>query len=148
MRQIPRPALLLGLAGVLPFAACVLALLASDLLLVQTAARWGLALYGLTILSFMSGCIWAFAAREGDPVGYGLSTLPALAGAFSFALPMAMGRLPTPVLPLWPMAGCFVLLLALDWRAARLGQTPPWWMPLRVLLTSLVVTCLVIGALV
>jgi hypothetical protein len=140
--MIPRPALILGLAGVLPFAAAVLAPLAVPTS--RAFAAPALILYGIVILSFMSGCIWAFAARENDWVGYGLSTLPALYGFFLPPL-LVMGGIATlQEVPLFLAVG-FLMLLGLDWRAQRLGQTPPWWMRLRLLLTALVVACLITG---
>jgi len=144
--SIPPAALALGLAGVLPFAAVALAPYTG--LAEPTGLGWvyHLLIYGLTILAFMSGCIWAFAARAGDAIGYALSTLPALYGAtlLMVALPfgLATERGCTVLLALG-----FTALLALDWRAAARGQTPVWWMRLRVILTSLVVVFLLIGAL-
>lgn len=144
MSQIPRPALLLGLAGVLPFAAFALAPLWLPGEFLEAGGRFALLLYAQTILAFMSGCIWAFAARAEDPVGYGLSTLPALFGFLVMTGIMFLGGLPPSVLPV-VLAFGFAGLLLLDARAARLQQTPPWWMPLRVLLTGLVSLFLVIG---
>lgn len=145
MRDIPKPALFLGLSGVLPFAFCALTLLVG--LSAPGALSWPvvMALYGAIILSFMSGCIWAFAARQEDRLGYALSTLPALLGFFALLTMMALpGGSARSVLIL--LFSCFVLLLLLDRRAADLGQTPTWWMALRGLLTSLVCPCLLIGA--
>lgn len=145
MRQIPRPALLLGLAGVLPFAAFALAqVVGLSFAITPNYDAW-LLLYGLTILSFMAGCIWAYAARDADPMGYGLSTLPALLGAAVLMFARPIGILGDAE-SLLVLALTFALLLLLDQRAAARGQTPEWWMPLRVLLTSLVILCLCIGA--
>lgn len=147
MTTIPRPALALGLAGVLPFAFCALAGWAGVTPLTELLG-WDLVMvfYAVTILSFMSGCIWAFAAHQQDQTGYALSTLPALAGfcalVLIFVQPGAELRN-----ALVMFVGLFVLLLQLDRRAARRGQTPDWWMPLRRLLTSLVGLFLLIGAL-
>jgi hypothetical protein len=38
-----------------------------------------------------------------------------------------------------------VALLPIDWTAARAGLAPPWWMRLRLLLTTVVAACLVVG---
>lgn len=142
---IPRPALALGLAGVLPFAAlCVLPLF-SDAPRVIEMGDALLTLYAITILAFMSGCIWAFAAKQDDVTGYALSTLPALFGWLSPFLPVFLGWI-TPAEALLLLAAGFVVLLALDRRAVRLAQAPDWWLKLRVLLTALVVGCLLIGS--
>ena len=63
---------------------------------------------------------------------YALSTVPALWAVFAgfSALALALG---------------FALLLALDARAQAWGLAPPWWMRLRVLLTTLVVLFLLAG---
>ncbi|MGR3468255.1 MAG: DUF3429 domain-containing protein, partial [Shimia sp.] len=85
--DIPRSALLLGLAGVLPFLWGALttllpALGAAALPLVgpRLIGPYVQLAYGAIILSFMSGVLWGFATKAGDwqGVGYALSTLPAL----------------------------------------------------------------------
>ncbi|KUF11035.1 DUF3429 domain-containing protein [Pseudoponticoccus marisrubri] len=150
MHQIPRSALILGLAGVLPFAWGALTLLWDGL------AQWGLQtlgprfvgpyvqlFYGAVILSFMSGVLWGFATRaEGDraALGYGLSVIPALWAFFTTG-----GGPDSAGLSL--IAG-FVGLLALDWQFWRWRLAPRWWLALRLLLTALVVLCLGIGVLI
>lgn len=142
MTKISRAALILGLAGVLPFALPVLAVLLGIDPPGGTPWQTIQIYYALTILAFMSGCLWGFAARLEDSLGYALSTLPALYGFFVLVLVMPLSGAATTVL----FAFGFPALLLLDLRAARLGQTPIWWMPLRVLLTSLVTVCLLVGA--
>ena len=145
MIRIPRLALFLGLAGVLPFALPAIALSFG------IAAPFGLtwlgvqSLYALTILSFMSGCLWGFAAKAEDGRGYTLSTLPALLGFFLvlLVLPFSNGAAQAVNLAFCLL---FPALLLLDLRAAKAGQTPPWWMQLRLLLTTLVVASLLAGA--
>jgi hypothetical protein len=145
--QIPRSALLLGLAGVLPFGWGLLTLLLPGLADWSSAALgprftgpYVQLFYGAVILSFMSGVLWGFATRapEGEAaLGYGLSVLPALwvfftTGGGPEAAAMAL------------IAG-FVALLALDWLFWRRRLAPRWWMALRLLLTALVVACLGLG---
>lgn len=144
MSQIPRSALLLGLAGVLPFAWGVLTLLSEGAagLTRQTVgprfvAPYVILFYGAVILSFMSGVLWGFATKATGAEatrGYVLSVLPALwaffttgGGADSAATALIAG---------------FVGLLALDWHFWRTGLAPDWWLPLRLLLTALVIPCL------
>lgn len=140
--RVPPAALLLGLAGVLPFAWGALTILmpavaawSLDALGPRLTGRTLLLLYGTVILSFMSGVVWGFATRaEGRRAAwlYALSTLPALWAVFAgfSALALALG---------------FALLLVLDARAQAWGLAPPWWMRLRVLLTTLVVLFLLPG---
>ena len=142
MTPIPRAPLLLGLAGVLPFAWGALTELVSALgdwswatMGPRLTGRTLLLLYGTVILSFMSGVVWGFATRaEGRhaAVLYALSTVPALwALAFGFStLLLALG---------------FLALLLLDRHVQASGLAPPWWMRLRFLLTLLVVACLLPG---
>lgn len=142
---IPRSALLLGLAGVIPFAWGAATALNPEL------QGWGVRtlgarfvgpyiglFYGAIILAFMSGVLWGFAARAEGRVaatGYALSVIPAL-WAFFFT-----GGGPTGA-AISLIAG-FLALLALDFLFWAHGLAPRWWMALRVLLTSLVVVCLI-----
>jgi hypothetical protein len=140
--RIPRAPLLLGLAGVLPFAWGALTVLIPALgdwswstIGARLTGRTLLLLYGTVILSFMSGVNWGFATRaEGRhaAVLYALSTLPALWAVFlGFStLLLALG---------------FLALLLLDRHVQKAGLAPPWWMRLRLLLTALVVLCLLPG---
>jgi len=141
---IPRAALILGLAGVIPFAWGALTLWS------PAAAAWGLTFlgprflgpyvllqYGTIILAFMSGVLWGFATKARGRVaatGYGLSVLPAL-WAFFF---VGGGPVPAAIYLIFGYLG----LLGLDWLFWRQGLAPPWWMRLRLLLTTLVVACL------
>lgn len=142
MIRVPPAPLLLGLAGVLPFAWGALTILlpalgdwSLDLLGPRLTGRTLLVLYGTIILSFMSGTAWGFATRaEGRhaAVLYAFSTGPAIWALFlGFSTVMlALG---------------FLALLLLDRHAQRAGLAPPWWMRLRLLLTALVVPCLLVG---
>ncbi|MEM8578562.1 MAG: DUF3429 domain-containing protein, partial [Pseudomonadota bacterium] len=60
--------------------------------------------------------LWAFFMTGGGPTSAGLNLMFGFAG-----------------------------LLLLDYAFFRWGLTPPWWMPLRVLLTGIVVICLGVG---
>lgn len=149
MFQIPRAPLILGLAGLLPFIAGALVSGIADFeasdtsypLIVAGDGTKLLVLYGTIILSFMSGVLWGFATKaEGAKAttGYVLSVLPALWTLFM------RGSTTTDTL-LYLIIG-FVGLLMLDYFFYRERLTPPWWMRLRILLTSIVVICLAIGA--
>ncbi|MCC5976386.1 MAG: DUF3429 domain-containing protein [Rubellimicrobium sp.] len=141
MRQIPPTALVLGLAGLIPFLWGMATILSPEL------ATWGQRMigarfvgpyvqlfYGSLILCFMSGVLWGFATMATGALGacgYGVSVLPVLwvlfvggEGAGSTALFLTIG---------------FAGLLILDWYFWQARLAPPWWMHLRVLLTALVV---------
>ncbi len=148
MTPIPRSALILGVAGLIPFVWGV----ATELSPVwfDAGLRWfgprfvgpyvGLA-YGTIILAFMSGVLWGFATKltgQLAAVGYALSVIPALwafllvgAGPVSSAIWLGLG---------------YVVLLGLDYLFWKQGLTPEWWLRLRVGLTAVVVICLSVTA--
>jgi len=147
MIGIPRTALLLGLAGLLPFVWGATTVLWPQLG-EPVALRIGidfigvpvLAGYGKVILAFMSGVIWGFAARADDAratLPYVLSVIPALWAFF-----LVTGAAPAAMVFL--IAG-FVGLLGIDWLFWSHGLAPRWWMRLRILLTAIVVACLAVG---
>jgi hypothetical protein len=144
MTDIPRSALLLGLAGLIPFLWGALTVLLPDLGL-RAAGTIGARFvgpyiqlsYGTIILAFMSGALWGFATKADGAVattGYGLSVLPAL-WAFFF---VGGG----PVSAATYLLFGFVGLLALDYLFWSQDLAPPWWMKLRILLSVVVVLCL------
>ncbi|QGX99412.1 DUF3429 domain-containing protein [Roseovarius faecimaris] len=147
-RNIPRTALWLGLAGLLPM---VWGVGETYLPFVRSFTEvwgndWFLAPYATLryaeiILAFMSGVLWGFAARSNAATagtGYVLSVLPALyafffviGGVHEVAVKLAIG---------------FVLVLFIDRLFSRQGLTPDWWMPLRIMLTAGMVACLLLIA--
>ncbi len=144
--RIPRPALLLGLAGLIPFlwsAATHLSPALSGM-----AGQWlspmflgayvGLT-YGTVILAFMSGVLWGFATRaEGREatLAYALSVIPALWAFFMVTDASDSSRI--------FLAAGFVGLLLLDATFQAWGLAPRWWLRLRVMLTVVVLACLAI----
>ena len=155
MTTIPRTALWLGLAGLLPFLfAAGLALSPEpDLPPGQFAAIYPsdakaiLTAYGTVILCFMSGVLWGFAAQapsDDAPLGYVLSVIPALY-AFFFCQPHIFSLSPSNLDSIRNLGLGFIGLLALDWVFSTRALAPLWWMRLRLILTSVVVLCLAIG---
>ena len=145
-RRIPRPALLLGLAGLIPFLWSAATYLSPALS--NWAAQWlspmflgafvGLT-YGTVILSFMSGVLWGFATKaEGRPAAfaYVLSVVPAL---WAFLMVTDASDISTIFL-----AAGFIGLLLLDAMFSAWGLAPAWWLRLRVMLTVVVLACLAI----
>lgn len=150
MTRIPTSALLLGLAGLIPFlwgASSSATLLLAYMPITLPPAFTGptlLSAYGTIILCFMAGVIWGFAAKAKTqaqtawmPLGLALSTVPAL-WIFAFSSQPDSTRLIA-------LALGFIGLLGLDAICTRKGLAPDWWLPLRLLLTAVVVFCLVIG---
>jgi len=136
---IPRPARILGLAGVLPFAAGALAIWFAPAEY-QFAAFNAQTLYAAIILSFLGGVQWGFAAAGLGPGAgpswerLGWSVLPSLLGwAALFLDPTAK----TAVL----MLG-FLAAFVIDRRWTRMGRCPVWYARLRRDLSALVTACL------
>ncbi len=146
-QTIPRAPRILGLAGLLPFLWGALTVLAPDLGLwtAQTlgprfAGPYVMLFYGAVILAFMSGVLWGFATKATGTlasIGYALSVIPALWAFF-----MTGGG---PVSAGMNLIFGFAGLLVLDWQFWRWGLTPPWWMALRLLLSTVVIACLAVG---
>jgi len=141
MNQIPKSALILGLAGLIPF------IWGAVTVMVPSLATWGQStlggrfigpfvqlFYGAIILSFMSGVLWGFATKATGQMAtasYVLSVIPALWAFF-----MTGGG---PTAAAVNLIVGFLGLLLLDWHFWRLGLAPPWWMHLRGLLTAIVI---------
>lgn len=139
MPPIPRPARILGLAGVAPFAAGAAAIWFAPIEY-QFAAFNAQTLYAAIILSFLGGVQWGFAAAGlGAGAGpswerLGWSVLPSLLGwAALFLDPTAK----TAVL----MLG-FLAAFVIDRRWTQMGRCPVWYARLRRDLTALVTLCL------
>lgn len=148
MTAIPRAPLLLGLAGLIPF------LWGAATYLIDPLADWSITylgsrftgpyiqlFYGAIILSFMSGVLWGFATKTKGTqaaICYTLATLPALWAFF-----MTGGG---PTSAAMNLITGFLGLLLLDFAFSKWHLTPDWWLPLRLLLTGIVLICLSIGA--
>jgi hypothetical protein len=139
----PLPALVFGLAGLIPFMG--LPLLAFE----ASAGERQMALaallgYGAVIVSFVGALQWAYAVRD-LATGYsawrryGLSVLPALLGWLSLQMSVGSG--------LRLQAGVFVLVLLLErtWLLAAV-VLPEWFSALRLLLTLLAASCLYVAS--
>ena len=143
-RRIPRPALLLGLAGLIPFLWSatthlfpVLAGWAGQVLPPMFIGAYVGLTWGTLILSFMSGVLWGFATRaEGGQatVAYALSVIPALWVFFMVTDASASSTI--------FLGAGFVGLLLLDATYTAWGLAPSWWLRLRVMLTLVVLACL------
>lgn len=136
--QVPEPAAILGLAGLLPFVLGALATLDGGWLgRLAPAALTG---YAAVILSFMGGVHWglAMAAERPSWARYGASVVPALLGWAALLLGGTVAFL--------LLAASFASLLAYDLGAVRAGEAPDWYPRLRWPLTIVVVLCLVLAA--
>ncbi len=146
MTQIPRSALLLGLAGLIPFLWSAATHLSPELsawagqfLSPMFLGTYVGLTYGTIILSFMSGVLWGFATKaEGREAGfaYTLSVIPALWAFFTVTDASANSII--------FLAAGFTGLLLLDVMFTAWGLAPAWWLRLRVMLTVVVLGCLAI----
>ncbi|MCZ4353187.1 DUF3429 domain-containing protein [Roseovarius aestuarii] len=147
MTPVPRSALILSLAGLIPFVWGAITVMhpgLADWTIATIGPRFAgpyvMLFYGAVILAFMSGFLWGFATKlDGSQatMGYVLAVIPAL-----WAFLTTGGGPDSAGLSL--IAG-FIGLLGLDWLFWRYGVAPVWWMQLRVLLSSIILTCLTIG---
>jgi hypothetical protein len=147
VKKIPTSALILGLAGLIPFfwgtatslGFCLENSKLNWLSEEYTGASINL-IYGTVILAFMSGVLWGFATNVSDKEGQLdliLSVLPALWAFFTFN-----GILSNPFISL--IIG-FLGVFVIDMRFYYWQMTPEWWLSLRSILTLFVIICLSIN---
>jgi hypothetical protein len=130
--SIPKPPVLLGAAGLLPFFGLSLPLITG----LEARFAWGsavqgaLAPYAAVIASFLGGIRWGFAVREpqgGALSDYVLSVAPSLLAWAARGLPR-----PTDLLAL----GALILAWGfVDQDLVRRGIAPPWFGRLRLFLS-------------
>ena len=145
MRSLPMIAIVLGLAGLVPFLA---AGLGAVVLSGDWATRCLLALqaYAAVILAFLGGVHWGIGleAGTGQTVGaqrarFGLGVVPSLVG-WAGLLVTFIGL---PLVGLGIMAAGFIGLTIAEARAAQSGMLPGSYMALRWVLSIVVILCLV-----
>lgn len=132
---MPRVALVLGYAGLLPVAAAIAAILidrgggSRRFAGVSLVAEIG---YAALILSFLGGMWWGQASRSrGAGLVYVAAVVPSLLAVALFTLEAVTGA--GSVLPLALGIGVAVLAtLPIDRLMVRRGLAPGWWMRLRV----------------
>ena len=147
MNRIPPAALLLALAGLIPFFWGALLVLG-----LTTGADWTLPAvltgdgrlligrYGGIILPFVAGTLWGFATKADGMqavAAFVLSVLPAL---WWFFMPGSDAET-----ALISLATGFAGLLLIELAFHRWGLTPPWWLALRTQLTVIVLVCIAVG---
>ncbi len=146
--RLPLLAILLGIAGLIPFIVCGLGALTINLARAQ-AMLWGLMGYGAVILSFLGGVHWGFALAppEGElmqtpraqRLRLVLGVVPALIGwaalFSSLALPSWLG--------LCLLIAGFIGTAVVEHRGSQRGLVPLRYMWLRWGLTAVVVAMLV-----
>lgn len=142
-RNIPISALVLGLAGTVPFMALAVAITMNFSIPLVDNPVAGLVAYAAIILSFLGGIRWGFALRMSDQTLQGrafiLSVGPSIAGWLLLLPPSPMALVVMPVL--------FVLMGLADQTMGTVGA-PAWYMRLRLLLSVIVtlsLLCAIVG---
>ncbi len=159
--RLPLAALLLGLAGLIPFIATALGALGSTDGTRAVRSLTALVAYGAVVLAFLGGVHWGFVLGVPAPEAYavraareryrlGLGVLAPLVGWFALLMLLVVG---------WPELGVavliagFVALVAAEAELRRRGLMPPGYMWLRwglsivvVLILATVLTLRLLGA--
>lgn len=145
---VPAPAAWLGAAGTLPLIGSAVAVWLGSPWTAELAVRLAVA-YGAVILSFLGGTFWGFAATPGQrdlaQADFGASRFVT---RHLFALSVVPSLIAWIAVVLAPLAALIILTIAftgmlmLDYWTWTNGTAPPWWMWLRVPLSTIVVLCL------
>lgn len=138
--RIPFIAMLLGWAGVLPFAAlsAFIAFAGNDPF--QPWALSKLVAYGAIILTFMGGVHWGLIMNRetSDNWKYVVGIAPSLVAVVA----VVVEGVPAIVL----LAAGFLALLIYDMQIVRQKYAPQWYSALRLQLTAAVGICLTVAA--
>jgi len=138
LSAVPLPARALGLAGLIPFAACAAAVWMTHPEIQLEGLRLQLG-YAAVILTFLGGVHWGRAlAGDGlSDVAWGTlswSVTPSLIAWVALWLP------PVPALIIF--IASFALAFFIDRRAIQAGFLPSWYLELRKVLTLGAMLCL------
>jgi Protein of unknown function (DUF3429) len=141
---LPRPAVVLGVAGLLPFIGCAVQIATGQPLGARLTgpALYALLIYGAVVLSFLGGIHWGLAVASADRSDgwrrYSLSVIPSFA---AWAAVWIGGRVGLVTLA----AGIAVWCLYELWSTG-LGEAPAWYGRLRAALSLVVVAALATAA--
>jgi hypothetical protein len=142
-RAIPPAALVLGWAGVIPFAAGA-AVVALGLQPAETWALVPLLAYAAVILSFLGGVRWGLGLRLADRDRLGVvlawSVVPSLVAWVAVCL------YARPLLALGLLALAHAAQGWFDVRASAVDGAPAWYARLRIQLATTVTLCLLAAA--
>lgn len=143
-RRVPPAALVLGWAGVIPFAAGALALWFTGERGMAHTLMLPLLAYGGIILSFLGGVRWALAFRvrpeDRQAKAFAFSILPALVAW------VGVGLYHHPLVAFGLLAGAHIVQGWFDVTTAEADSAPPWYPRLRLQLTAAAVLALGIAA--
>ncbi|QSP95693.1 DUF3429 domain-containing protein [Marinobacter salinisoli] len=140
MIAVSRLAVMVGLAGLIPFLSAVLALY----LMPQSrelVLHW-FYLYSAGILAFMAGVYWPIAMQLGDR-SYPQSPVVTMVLSQVFFLVAGLGLIPPVGVQIFIYTAAFVALYVVDVKWMRI-YWPGWYLKLRLLLTAVVVLCQIV----
>jgi hypothetical protein len=126
---------ILGFAGVIPFVTFSIGTWIT--LPLVTDSHYILVSYAALILSFMGAIHWGLAMAENNSkrnMQLGMSVLPALLGWLALLLPLLHGYI--------VLIACFIFLYLADRQATKSYSLAEWYLPLRMILTTIVIICL------
>ena len=129
----------LGYAGLIPFIA--FSLLAWVDITMPFNPHYLLQSYAAVILAFMGAVHWGVAMTGEDRFSQtqlGLSIVPPLVAWLALMIPQVYGYSLLIV--------SFAALCMVDGMVSRHQRFPPWYSPMRVVLTTIVVLCLILAA--
>ncbi len=128
LKDVPLPARVLGLGGLIPFLAGAVGVWTLPEFTAAIAMTWQLA-YGAVILTFIGAVHWGYAMHD-DEIRWGRltwSVTPALVAWVALLLaPLMTGAI---------LFVSFVMAFLTDARAVRAGLFPKWYLGLRKALT-------------
>ena len=142
--SLPRPAAILGIAGLIPFIALAVQVATTFPMgpAMRLQAQGALAWYGAVILSFLGGIQWGLAVASADRSDawrrYGFSILPSLMALLGLWLEGRKGLIALAV-------GIGVFGVYELWSTG-LGEAPQWYGRLRLALTVVAVAALTAAA--
>ena len=141
-RRLPALAIILGVAGLIPFLVLGIGSVSTNTITSRLAASLLIG-YGAVILSFLGAVHWGFTlATEHDPAERPrlvLGVLPAMVGWAAMAMTLFSLE---PVLGLLLLIAGFVVTVVVEWRAHGRGWVPGGYIGLRLGLTVVVVLTL------
>ena len=141
-RRLPVLAIILTVAGVVPFVLCGVGATASNTITSQISA-YVLIGYGAVILSFLGAVHWGLTlATEHDPAERPrllLGVVPALIGWGALAATLYARA---PILGLVLLIVGFILTVVAEWHAHRRDWVPAGYIGMRIAATAVVVLIL------
>jgi hypothetical protein len=141
-RRLPILAVILSIAGIVPFVLCGLGAVATNAVTSQLAALVLIG-YGAVVLSFLGGVHWGFTLAiehdRAERLRLGLGVLPGLMGWA--ALAVAVYSLQA-ALGLALLIAAFILAVVAEWQGHGRDLVPGGYMGMRIAITVVVVAIL------